>query len=46
MEDQVRVLKQNWIDCCDFINSNLKREERVKKLIDFRYGVENFTRLA
>lgn len=38
MEDQVRVLKQNWIDCCDFINSNLKREEKVKKLIDFRYG--------
>ncbi|WP_416171542.1 DEAD/DEAH box helicase [Algoriphagus boritolerans] len=31
MEDQVRVLKQNWIDCCEFINSNLKREERVKK---------------
>jgi ATP-dependent DNA helicase RecQ len=38
MEDQVRVLKQNWIDCCDFINSNLRREEKVKKLIDFRYG--------
>ncbi|GHT28019.1 hypothetical protein AGMMS49574_01520 [Bacteroidia bacterium] len=38
MEDQVRVLKQNWIDCCEFINSNLKREEKVKKLIDFRYG--------
>ena len=32
MEDQVRVLKLNWIDCCDFINSNLKREEKVKKL--------------
>lgn len=42
MEDQVRVLKQNWIDCCDFINSNLKREERVKKLIDFRYGETMF----
>jgi ATP-dependent DNA helicase RecQ len=38
MEDQVRVLKQNWIDCCDYINSNLNREERVKKLIEFRYG--------
>lgn len=42
MEDQVRVLKQNWIDCCDFINSNLKREEKVKKLIDFRYGETMF----
>ena len=35
MEDQVRVLKQNWIDCCDYINSNLEREEKNKKLIDF-----------
>jgi len=42
MEDQVRVLKLNWIDCCDFINSNLKRAERVKKLIDFRYGETMF----
>ncbi len=42
MEDQVRVLKQNWIDCCDFINSNLKREEKAKKLIDFRYGETMF----
>ena len=42
MEDQVRVLKQNWIDCCDFINSNLKREDKVKKLIDFRYGETMF----
>jgi len=42
MEDQVRVLKQNWIDCCEFINSNLKREEKVKKLIDFRYGETMF----
>ncbi len=42
MEDQVRVLKQNWIDCCDYINSNLKRKEKVKKLIDFRYGETMF----
>lgn len=42
MEDQVRVLKLNWIDCCDFINSNLKREEKVKKLINFRYGETMF----
>jgi ATP-dependent DNA helicase RecQ len=38
MEDQVRVLKENWIDCCNFINSNLERVEKVKRLIDFRYG--------
>lgn len=42
MEDQVRVLKENWIDCCDFINSNLRREDKVKKLIDFRYGETMF----
>jgi len=42
MEDQVRVLKQNWIDCCEFINSNLKREEKEKILIDFRYGETMF----
>lgn len=42
MEDQVRVLKQNWIDCCDFINSNLKRENKAKKLINFRYGETQF----
>jgi len=42
MEDQVRVLKENWIDCCDFINSNLKREVQAKKLIDFRYGETMF----
>lgn len=42
MEDQVRVLKQNWIDCCGFINSNLKREDKAKKLIDFRYGETMF----
>lgn len=38
MEDQVRVLKENLIDCCDYINSNLSRESKAKKLIDFRYG--------
>ncbi|HRO46186.1 DEAD/DEAH box helicase [Agriterribacter sp.] len=42
MEDQVRVLKQNWIDCCDFINSNLRREDKVKKLVNFRYGETMF----
>lgn len=38
MEDQVRVLKLNWIDCCDYLNSNLEREEKAKKIIDFLYG--------
>ncbi len=42
MEDQVRVLKQNWIDCCDFINSNLSRQVKLKKLIDFRFGETMF----
>ncbi len=42
MEDQVRVLKENWIDCCDFINSNDKREVKFKKLVDFRFGETMF----
>ena len=42
MEDQVRVLKENWIDCCDYINSNLHWQEKKKKLIDFRYGETMF----
>jgi len=42
MEDQVRVLKENWIDCCDFINSNDKRQDKAKKLIDFRFGETMF----
>ena len=42
MEDQVRVLQLNWIDCCDYINSNLEKEEKQKKLIDFRLGETMF----
>ncbi|PDS22404.1 DEAD/DEAH box helicase [Flavobacterium branchiophilum] len=42
MEDQVRVLNNNWIDCCDFINSNLKREEKQAKFIDFKFGQTQF----
>lgn len=42
MEDQVRVLKQNWIDNCDFINSNLSQKEKVKKLVNLRYGESQF----
>ncbi len=42
MEDQVRVLHNNWIDCCDFINSNLKREEKQAKFIDFKFGQTQF----
>ena len=42
MQDQVRVLRNNWIDCCDFINSDLNFNEKRKKLIDFRYGEIQF----
>jgi ATP-dependent DNA helicase RecQ len=42
MEDQVRVLNNNWIDCCDYINSNLKREEKQSKLIDLKFGQTQF----
>ena len=42
MEDQVSVLNNNWIDCCDYINSNLKREEKQSKLIDFKFGQTQF----
>ncbi len=38
MEDQVRVLKNNWIDCCDYINSTLTRKEKRNKQINFRFG--------
>lgn len=42
MEDQVRVLRENWIDCCDYINSNLERETKAKKLVNFQYGESLF----
>lgn len=42
MEDQVRVLKQNWIDCCNYINSNIEPEDKRKRLIDFLYGETMF----
>lgn len=42
MEDQVRMFKENWIDFSEFINSNLKRVEKVKRLVDFRYGETMF----
>ena len=38
MEDQVRVLRENWIDCCEYINSNLEREHKKRRLVNFRYG--------
>ena len=38
MEDQVRVLKENWIDCCEFINSTISAEEKRKRILDFRLG--------
>jgi len=42
MEDQVRVLNNNWVDCCDYINSNLKREQKQSKLIDLKFGQTQF----
>jgi ATP-dependent DNA helicase RecQ len=42
MEDQVRVLRNQGIDTCNYINSNLERKEKAKRLIDFRYGETQF----
>ena len=38
MEDQVRVLKSNWIDCCDYINSNIDRKIKEKRLVQLQSG--------
>lgn len=38
MEDQVRVLNENWIDNCSYINSSLDRPTSNSRLIDFKYG--------
>jgi ATP-dependent DNA helicase RecQ len=38
MADQVRVLKENWIDCCDYINSTIDVQEKRKRIINFRLG--------
>lgn len=38
MEDQVRVLKESWIDCCEYINSAITSQEKFKRIIDFRLG--------
>lgn len=38
MEDQVRVLKNNWIDCCDYLNSNITKTIRRNKLYHLRFG--------
>lgn len=42
MEDQVRVLKENWIDNCAYINSNLTREEKQAAMADHTYGESQF----
>lgn len=42
MEDQVRVLKESWIDCCQFINSTISREDKQKRIVDFRLGESLF----
>jgi ATP-dependent DNA helicase RecQ len=38
MEDQVRVLKESWIDCCEYINSAISTYEKRRRIIDFRLG--------
>ena len=38
MEDQVRVLRSNWIDCCDYINSNIDRKSKGEKLVQLQSG--------
>jgi len=42
MEDQVRVLKESWIDCCEYINSAISTQEKRKRIIDFRLGESLF----
>lgn len=42
MEDQVRVLKESWIDCCEYINSAISTYEKRKRIIDFRLGESLF----
>lgn len=42
MEDQVRVLKETWIDCCEYINSAISTNEKRKRIIDFRLGESLF----
>ena len=42
MEDQVRVLKENWIDNCAYINSNLTGPEKRKAMTDHTYGESQF----
>ncbi|WP_286407318.1 DEAD/DEAH box helicase [Myroides odoratimimus] len=35
MEDQVRVLKENWIDSATYVNSSLKEYNKNKNLLEF-----------
>jgi superfamily II DNA helicase RecQ len=42
MEDQVRVLKENWIDNCAYINSNLDQKEKKAVMTDHTYGESQF----
>lgn len=35
MEDQVRVLKENWIDSATYVNSSLKEYYKNKNLLEF-----------
>ena len=38
MEDQVRVLNNNWIDCCDYLNGNITATIRRNKHYHLRFG--------
>ena len=38
MEDQVRVLKENWIDSVAYINSSQNDDEKNQSIVDFKLG--------
>ncbi len=42
MEDQVRVLNNEGIDNCEYINSNIQGAEKRKRLLNYRYGESQF----
>lgn len=40
MEDQVRVLKENWIDNISYANSSQSQYEKNKAIVDFKLGTK------
>jgi ATP-dependent DNA helicase RecQ len=42
MEDQIRVLSENGIDCCGLIHANISDIEENNRLVDFLYGENMF----